>query len=178
MRWGAVVLGFVIACGGDVRVTDGGGSAGGAGAGNAAGGDGGGGAIGGSSAGLSVWPGQTYSNINCIDGESQLFIEIWPDTEAEVECVPSPEIDAAQVLVIGIEDWDFSAGVFPLDEETPHGTARAASGASPDFATGTLTIEPFVDVPGVISWDFDAASGSTDLSLCYRPPSEPCATPI
>lgn len=194
---GALLLVLAVSgCGGDVRITDGddaeGGNAqdGGAsqGPGSAQGGSnaqgtsnaqGGSSAQGGSGTGgatPTVWSGQTYSTMNCNE-VVQLYVEIWPDNATSEACLPAASIDPAQVLVIEINDWDRDPGTFPLDVGTAHGVASAGL-AGAEGANGSITVEPYGDVPGVISWDLDVGKGSTDLSLCFQPPEEACPDPL
>lgn len=162
----------VSACGANVRVTDDDG-AGGADVADPLAGAG----VGGDS-GFSVWPGQTFSTINCSEDGAELFVEIWPDNAATDACLPAANIDPSQVLVIVIDSWDLTPGLFAMEWTTEHGTAHAAYASGPENASGSITLEPFADTPGIISWDLDFAEGSTDLSLCFVPPTEPCASPL
>jgi hypothetical protein len=170
MRSSVGLLVLTAACGADVRVTDGDASGGAANVG----GDGGDGA---NAPSFSVWPGQTFSTVNCLDDGPQLFIEIWPAPANAEACVASPAIDPGQVLVIAIDKWDYSPGLFAMQSGMLHGTAHAAYAGSPEHAAGSITLEPFTEVPGIISWDLDFAQGNTDLSLCFRPPEVPCPAP-
>lgn len=161
----------LIACDPSVRapgegggVSDGG-SAEAGGAGEGAGGGG---------AGFSVWPGQVFSETTCQEEGPLLFIEIWP-TAAD-ECVADPSV--IDLIVIGIQGWDFSSGIFVLGEKTPHGTASAIDGGLGIPPVGSITLAPFDEIPGVLLWDVDGETGSTDLSLCHHPLPEPCATPL
>jgi hypothetical protein len=166
---GAIAIFFAgSACGGDVRVPGDDGAGG-----SASPADGGSGGEGAGEPAFTVPPGQTFSQTSCTETGPRLFIEIWPT--AVDECVPDPSV--IDVLVIGIEGWDFTSGSWPLGEKTPHGTAFANDGGGLGKpSVGSVTLAPFGDVPGVLSWEVDGASGTTDLSLCHQALEAPCAS--
>ncbi len=116
-----------------------------------------------------VSPEQVFSDVAC-DDEPLLFIEVWP--AAASACVAPPGLDVDDILVLGIEGWDGEPGTFPIDEETPHGVARAKRGL--DALTGTLTVEPYVGTPSAISWNLSVGAGRTDLSVCGKLDELPC----
>jgi hypothetical protein len=118
-------------------------------------------------------PGRTYSSVYCHDDGVQLFVEIWPETAVFADCMA--EAGIGDVLVLGILSWDGQPGTFVVGQETPAGTAGAGWTSYPiEAGQGTITVEPFTDTPGWISWDLDTHAGRTDLSVCGHFPQFPC----
>jgi hypothetical protein len=116
---------------------------------------------------------QSAPFVRCEDDGMTFFVEIWP--VAISACVPPAEVHH-DLLLVGIQRWDGSAGTFELGEETPRG--RASGGTGLDELRGAITIEPFDDVPRVLAWDLDGAGeGRLDLSVCGRFERYPCPTP-
>ena len=126
-------------------------------------------------AGFTVPAGQSFSQVRCDERGTTFYAEIWPTVDG-AECAPPPDI-SEELLILGIDGWDGSAGTFIMGESSPRGTARGGTGASAEPVTGTITIEPFPATPEVLSWDLSVGSGRVDLRTCGRFEMFPCEPP-
>lgn len=124
--------------------------------------------------GWSIPPEQVFAQLYCVLPEPDVAvpmvsIAIWPRAPSSCEAPELGYLD--RVLYIYILDWDFSSGQFVIGEPNPHGTALASwfpdqSPAQTEAASGTITIEPFDDLPQAVSWELDLAAGRADTSVC------------
>jgi len=123
-----------------------------------------------------TWQENSFSALRCEDGGIQLFVEIYLQREADFECVPPPDIDLDELVIVAIGSWDGEGGTFMIVDDGPVRVGWRLS----ETVTGSVTVE--IERPFVPSWmaidittESGSLAGSVGLAACFAGgPPEPC----
>jgi hypothetical protein len=122
----------------------------------------------------SVQPATTLSLVGCDDDGTVTWLAEVRLSGTPTDCLPVPGLDPAEVLTIGLSQWDGEGGTHELGTDP---NAAAAQGG--EVLGGTFTLEVATPYhPQRVEYDLVGASshhaGSVDLQACSFVTDLPC----